>query len=169
MKKIFKNQRPVKKASKKKRQSPWRIFFISCLFLTLTGLMVSSLGAAILYFKYSKDLPDVRIMKEYQPSTITKLFSDNDELIAEFYIEKRIIISIDKIPLRLKQATLAVEDSYFYFHFGIDPKAIIRAFFTNLKAGKIVEGGSTITQQLSNPENKRSYPGHSFGTDLFQG
>ena len=149
MKKIFKNQRPVKKASKKKRQSPWRIFFISCLFLTLTGLLISSLGAAILYFKYSKDLPDVRIMKEYQPSTITKLFSDNDELIAEFYIEKRIIISIDKIPLRLKQATLAVEDSYFYFHFGIDPKAIIRAFFTNLKAGKIVEGGSTITQQLS--------------------
>ncbi len=123
--------------------------FISCLFLAFTGLFLASIGAAVLYFKYSKGLPDVRVLKEYQPSTITKLFSDNDELIAEFYIEKRIILPDEKIPLQLKQATLAVEDSNFYYHFGIDPKAIVRAFFTNLKAGAVVEGGSTITQQLS--------------------
>jgi len=49
----------------------------------------------------------------------------------------------------LKQASLAVEDSNFYYHFGIDPKAIFRAFITNLKAGRVVEGASTITQQLS--------------------
>jgi len=149
MKKIFKNQRPDKKAPNKKLRSPWRNFFIGCLFLTFTGLLISFIGAAVLYFKYSKNLPDVRMLKEYQPSTITKLFSDNDELIAEFYIEKRIIIPEEKIPLPLKQATLAVEDSHFYSHFGIDPKAIIRAFITNLKAGRVVEGGSTITQQLS--------------------
>ncbi len=117
--------------------------------MTFTGILLSSLGAAVLYFKYSKDLPDVRSLKEYQPSTITKLFSDNDDLIAEFYIEKRILIPDEKIPLRLKQATLAVEDSHFYSHFGIDPKAILRAFITNIKAGRVVEGGSTITQQLS--------------------
>lgn len=149
MKKIFKNQRPDKKPAIKKSRSFWKIFFISCLFLALTGLLLSSLGATVLYFKYSKDLPDVRMLKEYHPSTITKLFSDNDELIAEFYIEKRIIIPDEKIPLQLKQATLAVEDSHFYYHFGIDPKAIVRAFFVNLKAGAVVEGGSTITQQLS--------------------
>ena len=56
---------------------------------------------------------------------------------------------MEDIPLSLKQATLAVEDTNFYSHFGIDPKAIFRAFITNLKAGHIVEGGSTITQQLT--------------------
>ena len=69
--------------------------------------------------------------------------------MAEFYIEKRIMLPLEDIPLALKQASLAVEDSNFYYHFGIDPKAIFRAFITNLKAGRVVEGASTITQQLS--------------------
>ena len=59
------------------------------------------------------------------------------------------MIPLEDIPMALKQATLAVEDSNFYYHFGIDPKATFRAFITNLKAGRVVEGGSTITQQLS--------------------
>ena len=53
------------------------------------------------------------------------------------------------IPLRLKQATLAVEDSSFYYHLGVDPKAIIRASIANYRAGHVVEGASTITQQLT--------------------
>lgn len=149
MNKIFKNQRPAKKTPKKKPRTFWKTFGIGCLFLCLAGLLVSTIGAAVLYFKYSKELPDVRVLKEFQPSTITKLYSDSDELIAEFYIEKRILIPKEKIPLRMKQATLAVEDSHFYYHFGIDPKAIARAFITNFKAGRVVEGGSTITQQLA--------------------
>jgi len=149
MNKIFKNQRSAKKTPKKKPRTFWQTFAIGCLFLSLAGLLLSSIGAAVLYFKYSKELPDVRVLKEFQPSTITKLYSDSDELIAEFYIEKRILIPKEKIPLRMKQATLAVEDSHFYYHFGIDPKAIARAFITNFKAGRVVEGGSTITQQLA--------------------
>lgn len=149
MNKIFKNQHPAKKTPKKKPRTFWQTFGIGCLFLSLAGLLLSTIGAAVLYFKYSKELPDVRVLKEFQPSTITKLYSDSDELIAEFYIEKRILIPKDKIPLRMKQATLAVEDSHFYYHFGIDPKAIARAFITNFKAGRVVEGGSTITQQLA--------------------
>ena len=59
------------------------------------------------------------------------------------------MVSFDQIPLRLKQATLAVEDSSFYYHLGIDPKAIIRASIANYRAGHVVEGASTITQQLT--------------------
>jgi penicillin-binding protein 1A len=149
MKKILKNQRPQKTASKKKRLSLKKLILIGTLFLFLSGIFFATLGAGFLYFRYSKDLPDIRTLKSYQPSTITKLFSDNDELIAEFYVEKRIIVTKEQIPLQLKQATLAVEDSNFYYHFGIDPKAIFRAMITNFKAGHVVEGGSTITQQLS--------------------
>ena len=122
------------------------VYFSSVLLFCLsTGLI----GAGIIYFYYSSDLPDVGKLKGHQPSTITQVYSVDNEKIAEFYIEKRIIIALEDIPLSLKQATLAVEDSNFYSHFGIDPKAIFRAFITNLKAGHIVEGGSTITQQLT--------------------
>ena len=116
--------------------------FLSCLVIGFTG-------AGILYFKYSDDLPDVRALKEYQPNIITKVYSDTDELIAEFFIEKRIMVGFEQIPLHLKQATLAVEDSSFYYHLGIDPKAIIRASLVNYRAGHVVEGASTITQQLT--------------------
>ncbi len=112
-------------------------------------LVIGFLGASILYFKYSDGLPDVRALKEYQPNIITKVYSDTDERIAEFFIEKRIMMAFDQIPLRLKQATLAVEDSSFYYHLGIDPKAIIRASIANYRAGHVVEGASTITQQLT--------------------
>ena len=122
---------------------------MTCFFGLLGCLLVGFLGAAGIYFYFSGDLPDVTQLKNYQPSTITRLYSDNDELIAEFYIEKRIVVPMTRIPLQLKQAALAVEDSNFYYHPGIDPKAIFRAFLRNMQAGRVVEGGSTITQQLA--------------------
>ncbi|PIQ96688.1 MAG: hypothetical protein COV67_08225, partial [Nitrospinae bacterium CG11_big_fil_rev_8_21_14_0_20_56_8] len=150
MKQVLKNQKPRKKSSLKGlRSRVLRVFFLGVFGLFLFGVIAGSAGAAYIYFKYSKDLPDVRELRDYQPSTITLLYSDKDELIAEFYIEKRIVLPLDQIPLRLKQATLGVEDSNFYYHFGIDPKAIFRAMLTNLQAGYVVEGGSTITQQLT--------------------
>lgn len=123
----------------------WRI----SLWIFLTGLVTGFSGAGYIYFTYSKDLPDVRVLKEYQPSIITKVYSDKEELIAEFFIENRILVDFEKIPRHLVQATLAVEDSSFYYHFGIDPKAILRASLANYRAGHVVEGASTITQQLT--------------------
>ncbi len=138
------NQDPEKPKKK------WlRVFMLTCFFGFLGCLLVGFLGAAGIYFYFADELPDVTLLKKYQPSTITRLYSDNDELIAEFYIEKRIVVPISRIPLQLKQAALAVEDSNFYYHPGIDPKAIFRAFLKNMKVGRVVEGGSTITQQLS--------------------
>lgn len=127
----------------------FNVIFLGGFFLFLILSIVGSGGAAYIYYKYSKDLPDVRVLKDYQPSIITRIYSDQDELIGEFYIEKRILVPLSKIPLKMKQATLAVEDSNFYSHHGIDPKAIFRAFIANLYAGHVVEGASTITQQLS--------------------
>ena len=62
--------------------------------------------------------------------------------------EARTPVSIDRIPKELRQATVAIEDERFFDHGGIDPEGIARAALKNLEAGKTVEGGSTITQQL---------------------
>ncbi|MEE3253776.1 MAG: PBP1A family penicillin-binding protein [Nitrospinota bacterium] len=143
-----KRKKPGKKKIKEKSKLR-KILIISIFSIGLLCLTIGFIGAGFIYFYFSKDLPDVRQLKVYQPSTITQIYSDSDDKIAEFYIEKRIIVELENIPLSLKQATLAVEDSNFYYHFGIDPKAIFRAFITNMKAGYVVEGGSTITQQLT--------------------
>ena len=139
----------IRKKKTKEKSKFKKILLASLLSIFLICVTAGFIGAGFIYFHFSKDLPDVRTLKNHQPSTITQVFSDSDEKIAEFYIEKRIIMSLEDIPLALKQATLAVEDSNFYYHFGIDPKAIFRAFITNMKAGYVVEGGSTITQQLT--------------------
>jgi penicillin-binding protein 1A len=144
-----KNPRKNREKKSKKKSNFKKVLMVSFLSIFFICLTAGFFGTAFIYFHYSKDLPDVRKLKDHQPSTITQIYSDKDEKIAEFYIEKRIIVSLENIPLGLKQATLAVEDSNFYYHFGIDPKAIFRAFITNLKAGYVVEGGSTITQQLT--------------------
>ncbi|MBT3922590.1 MAG: PBP1A family penicillin-binding protein [Nitrospina sp.] len=149
MKKALKNQKPAKIKKKKKRSRLGKILIITFYSFTLFCLVAGFAGAGFIYFHYSQDLPDVRELKNYHPSTITQVYSQRNEKIAEFYIEKRIMTPLENIPKSLKQAALAVEDSNFYYHFGIDPKAIFRAFITNLKAGRVVEGGSTITQQLT--------------------
>ncbi|MEE8269612.1 MAG: transglycosylase domain-containing protein, partial [Nitrospinaceae bacterium] len=152
MKNILKNQRVMQSPNPNRTGKP-RTWKRTLLNVTLWGflvcLVIGFTGAGILYFKYSDGLPDVRVLKEYQPNIITKVYSDADDLIAEFFIEKRIMVGFDQMPLLLKQATLAVEDSSFYFHLGIDPKAIIRASIANYRAGHVVEGASTITQQLT--------------------
>ena len=161
MKKALKNQKPVRLKKKKKRSRLGKILIITFYSFTLFCLIAGFAGAGFIYFHYSQDLPDVRELKNYYPNTITQIYSDGNEKIAEFYIEKRIMVPLEDIPLALKQATLAVEDSKFYYHFGIDPKAIFRAFITNLKAGRVVEGGSTITQQLSKTlflSRERTFP-----------
>lgn len=146
-----KKKKPGKTRKKKTKETSKfkKVLVATSLTLFLLCVTAGFVGAGFIYFHFSKDLPDVRKIKDHQPSTITQVYSASDEKIAEFYIEKRIITALEDIPLALKQATLAVEDSNFYYHFGIDPKAIFRAFITNLKAGHVVEGGSTITQQLT--------------------
>ena len=115
----------------------------------ITILLIAFIGTLAIYYTFTDQLPDVRKLKGFEPSTVTLMYSDQDELIAELYLEKRILVPLNKIPVQLKQAALAVEDANFYRHMGIDLRAIFRAFLTNIRAGHVVEGGSTITQQLS--------------------
>ncbi|MFQ5789094.1 MAG: penicillin-binding protein 1A [Acidobacteriota bacterium] len=103
----------------------------------LTGLLLA----------YQRDLPLVEALEDYRPSIITQVFSDEDKVIAEFAVEKRVVIS--EIPERLKKAFIAAEDQHFYRHPGVDPVGISRAAYKMLIHRRIRGGGSTITQQLA--------------------
>jgi penicillin-binding protein 1A len=94
-------------------------------------------------------LPNIEALEAYRPGEVSRIFSDDGTLIEELFIEKREVVPFERIPRHLKEALLAVEDSRFYRHHGIDFRGIARAALKNLMAGRIVQGGSTITQQLS--------------------
>jgi len=106
-------------------------------------------GATFIYFTYAKDMPNIDSLKEYKPSLVTRIYDRNDLLIGEYYIEKRILVPLEKIPLALRRATIGVEDTSFYKHHGLNIEGIIRAFIANMKAGHVVQGGSSITQQVA--------------------
>lgn len=77
---------------------------------------------------------------DLEPELVTGLF--------EQVWEERRIVKIDEVPELLKQAVIAIEDHRFYHHFGVDPLAVLRAAIANFRTGRVVEGGSTLTQQL---------------------
>ena len=138
-----------KKTKKKKGGGFFKWLSMAVFSIFITTLLIGFIGILAIYYTFTDELPDVRVLKSFEPSTVTLMYSDQDKLIAELYLEKRIVVPLNKIPTQLKQAALAVEDANFYRHMGIDLKAVFRAFLTNMKAGRVVEGGSTITQQLS--------------------
>ena len=94
-------------------------------------------------------LPSVAQLENFNASDGTKVYDDNDELITEFHVERRIFVPLAQIPKPLREAVLATEDARFYSHHGVDPMGIARAVYQNFRRGRIVEGGSTITQQLA--------------------
>ena len=144
-----KSPKKKKKTKKKRRGGFFKWLSIAVFSIFITTLLIGFIGILAIYYTFTDELPDVRVLKSFEPSTVTLMYSDQDQLIAELYLEKRIVVPLNKIPTQLKQAALAVEDANFYRHMGIDLKAVFRAFLTNMKAGRVVEGGSTITQQLS--------------------
>ena len=118
----------------------------------LTGLFTVLLalgGGGLLYYTLLRDMPAIATLKDYRPSITTRVYADDNELIDEFYLEDRKVIRISELPKVVIQAFVAAEDTRFYQHKGVDILSIMRAFFKNIVAGHIVQGGSTITQQVA--------------------
>ncbi len=118
------------------------LFLFSLSFL-LSGIVFSSIRWL------QRDLPPSSALEEYRPPLVTKVYAGTGELLAEFYIQRRASITLDEIPKCLVDATLTMEDRGFYRHWGVNIFSIARAFFQNIRAGRVVRGASTITQQLA--------------------
>src|SRR5579872_3290718 len=82
----------------------------------------------------------------------TVVYDRNGHEAFSFFVEQRVDVSIDRVSPRMIDALLAVEDRRFYEHHGLDPVRIVEAAWRNGRAHRIVEGGSTITQQLARLE-----------------
>ncbi|MGE5842784.1 MAG: penicillin-binding protein 1A, partial [Deltaproteobacteria bacterium] len=117
------------------------LFIVACLFLV--G------AAATLWYVWSSNLPYIGSLREYHPPVVTELYSEEGEVIGRFWDEKRIVVPLDHLPKHLVQAFIAAEDARFYEHEGVDVQSILRALINNVMAGRIEQGGSTITQQVA--------------------
>jgi penicillin-binding protein 1A len=133
------------KRIKGKKRKVWKIvlliFFL--LFFVLAG------GATALYFNLIFDLPRLTTLKDYQPYVVSEVYSDDEVLIGEFSIERRIVVPLAKMPKLLIKAFVAAEDARFFEHRGIDYWRVLGAAFRNIEALEVVQGGSTITQQIA--------------------
>ncbi|MBI3824654.1 MAG: PBP1A family penicillin-binding protein [Candidatus Rokubacteria bacterium] len=96
-----------------------------------------------------RSLPQVTALETFQPLVGSRIYDENDEVITEFHGERRIFVPLTQIPQPLRDAVIATEDRRFYAHYGFDPIGIARAVVQNYRRGRMVEGGSTITQQLT--------------------
>jgi len=143
----------MSKQKNKQKNKPKKSFF-DILGRTLLGLGLLGLLLAIIvpvgaYLYVAKSLPRVDTLADYRPPIITRVYSDDKAVIAELFEERRIIVPVSRMPKQLVQAFVAAEDSNFFKHKGIDIASILRAAIKNVKAGGIVQGGSTITQQVA--------------------
>ncbi len=94
-------------------------------------------------------LPPMAALEDYSPSLTTRVYDDKGAEVAEFSIEKRALLPLGKIPVDLQNAVIAVEDDAFLTHWGISPKGMLRSAILDLLARRVVQGASTITQQLA--------------------
>src|SRR5690349_4477727 len=127
------------------RWAKWRMLF------TITGVLaVLGAGVAIIIEWWaSQDLPSLESLSQYQPSQVRRVYSDDRQVVGQFYVERRLKAQLADVPQQLVQAVIAVEDARFFEHPGLDLIGIARAVWTNLRRGGKVEGASTITQQLA--------------------
>ncbi len=138
------NQKEPAQKTPKKKHSFLKIFGILC----IAGMVLAAVVGYGLYRWATNDLPSFSKIADYRPAQVTTVLARDGSLIGQFYREKRYVIGMNEMAKHLPLAFLAVEDSEFYEHPGVNLTAIFRAFIANLKSGGISQGGSTITQQV---------------------
>ncbi|HWU42037.1 MAG TPA: transglycosylase domain-containing protein, partial [Bdellovibrio sp.] len=118
------------------------------LFIAALGL-IGVFGLYLTYQSVKSSLPQLITVKDYEPLLVSQVYDRNGKKIGEFFRERRTLVPYDKIPKDLVHAFLAAEDDQFFQHKGINLQSMFRAALANLRAGRSVQGGSTITQQVA--------------------
>src|SRR5690348_2515291 len=98
----------------------------------MTCVVLGMLAVGVLFYHFSRDLPDYGELSNYEPDIVTRLYADDGKLMAEYAIEKRVYVPLKSIPKRVSQAFIAAEDKSFYSNNGIDIYGILRAVRQNV-------------------------------------
>ena len=117
-------------------------------FLLLAGMWCFIAGMGVIGF-FALTLPDTGDLTAAQRKPSITLLATDGSLIATYGDLFGEPLRLKELPRYLPDAVIATEDRRFYSHFGVDPIGLARAAFANLRAGHVVQGGSTITQQLA--------------------
>jgi penicillin-binding protein 1A len=124
--------------------------FLGGIFTTLTmSFIMVALSVGAVFWMYGRDLPSHESLTQYQPATISRIYSGEGQIIDEFAQERRLFAPADTIPDMVKQAFISAEDKNFYTHEGYDLRGIGAAAYDAVRTrGRDVRGASTITQQV---------------------
>jgi penicillin-binding protein 1A len=141
--------REVRQARRRRqrRRGAWRWARWVLLLLVVLAVAGLAAGAGVIY-ALTRDLPSLDELQQKQNAVNTVIYDRDGRVIAELHgAENRVLVTSDQIAPIMKQATVAVEDERFYEHHGVDVEGVARALVMNIKAGAVVQGGSTITAQ----------------------
>ncbi|PZR58524.1 MAG: penicillin-binding protein [Candidatus Meridianibacter frigidus] len=138
--------------ARRRRRKPvaptwWRVLRVVLIVAFFVVLFAAGTIAGVIS-SYSKNLPDINRMADYQPERSTRVYSRQGTLLANLYRQNRIWLPINKVPPMVRNAFIAVEDQHYYQHHGVDFAGIVRAAMADYHH-QSVQGASTITQQLA--------------------
>jgi penicillin-binding protein 1A len=123
--------------------------WVKGLFILIGVLFVATLAGTLYGVNHlSQDLPSPASLQAIAPSVKTVIFAANGDTLREFYTENRTVVPLSRIPRRLQDAVIAVEDRRFYSHYGIDLRRLVGVIWINLTSSRS-PGASTLTQQLA--------------------
>jgi len=128
-----------------------KLTIIFAKFITLSIIMsvcVIVLICSSVYIVLSPDLPDINKLKEHKLQIPLSIYSNDNQLIAEFGEKRRTPVHYEQIPTAFIQALIATEDKHFEYHSGIDLNGILRSIAQLISTGQQKGGGSTLTQQV---------------------
>ena len=116
-----------------------------CLILIAVGM----LGVLSIILILSRDLPSLEQLENYDPDLVTRIYSTDGKVLNELFVQKRVFIELDKIPVHMQYAVVSSEDRRFFDHWGLSMRSIARAVMINTLSLSYRQGFSTLTQQLA--------------------
>ncbi|CUA94039.1 penicillin-binding protein 1A [Thiomonas bhubaneswarensis] len=135
-----------KRARRKPSSRPlWLRLLLGAVLLGVAALLGLVFAVVMLYPR----LPALSELTDYRPDLPLRVYTAEGTLIGEFGVQRRTVVPFDQIPLRVRQAFLAAEDSQFYEHGAVDWSGVFRAALADLMHGAAVQGASTITMQVA--------------------